>query len=80
MKHVCGIIDAMTTEERKAPVLIDESRQRRIATGSGTSAHEVRQLLRTFEQAQRMLRRVEQMTWWERAKLSLGLSKLPQWR
>jgi signal recognition particle subunit SRP54 len=49
MKRLFGIIDSMTPEERRNPNLIDASRRRRIAAGSGTQHHEVNELLKQFD-------------------------------
>ena len=49
MKRLFGIIDSMTPAERRNPKLIDPSRRRRIATGSGTQHQEVNELLKQFD-------------------------------
>jgi len=54
-KHIEAIILSMTPEERRHPEIIDFSRRRRIARGSGTSLAEVNQLLNQFKQMQRMM-------------------------
>ncbi len=51
-----GIVHSMTLGERSNPRLIDGSRRRRIARGSGTSVQEVNQLLAQFEQMKRMMK------------------------
>ncbi|HEY7903669.1 MAG TPA: signal recognition particle protein [Casimicrobiaceae bacterium] len=51
-----GIIDAMTPAERARPELLKASRKRRIATGAGVSVQEVNQLLKQFEQTQKMMK------------------------
>ena len=51
-----AIIQSMTPEERGRPAIIGGSRRRRIARGSGTSAHDVNQLLNQFREAQKMMR------------------------
>jgi signal recognition particle subunit SRP54 len=56
MAHVEAIIHSMTPEERRKPVLIKDSRKRRIAKGSGTSIQEVGRLLKQFEQMQKMMK------------------------
>jgi signal recognition particle subunit SRP54 len=53
-----GIIDSMTPVERSKPELIKASRKRRIATGAGVSVQEVNQLLKQFEQTQKMMKMV----------------------
>ena len=49
----------MTRKERRSPRVIDGSRRRRIAAGSGTAVSEVNQLLRDFEQARTLMRRLK---------------------
>jgi len=51
-----AIIRSMTPYERHHPELIKGSRRRRIATGSGTSAQDINQLLNQFRQTQKMMR------------------------
>jgi signal recognition particle subunit SRP54 len=58
VKHVEAIITSMTLQERHNPVVIDGSRRRRIARGSGTSVQEVNQLLNQFKEAQKMMKQL----------------------
>jgi signal recognition particle subunit SRP54 len=51
-----AIIHSMTPVERRNPKLIDGSRRRRIAAGSGTSPQQVNELLRRFGESQRLMR------------------------
>jgi signal recognition particle subunit SRP54 len=51
-----AIIRSMTPRERTSPQLLDGSRRRRVATGSGTSVQEVNELLRQFKQARKMMK------------------------
>jgi signal recognition particle subunit SRP54 len=53
-----AILTSMTVLERDRPRVIDGSRRRRIAKGSGTTVTEVNQLLREFEQARTMMKRM----------------------
>ncbi len=55
-KRMEAIIQSMTPGERGRPSIIGGSRRRRIARGSGTSAHDVNQLLNQFREAQKMMR------------------------
>ncbi|MBI3741691.1 MAG: signal recognition particle protein [Chloroflexi bacterium] len=55
MKRVEAIINSMTRQERHDPDLLNGSRRKRIATGSGTSVPEVNQLVSQFKQMQRMM-------------------------
>jgi signal recognition particle subunit SRP54 len=53
-----AIIQSMTIEERTRPAIINGSRRRRIALGSGTTVQEVNRLLKQFEEMQRMMKRI----------------------
>jgi signal recognition particle subunit SRP54 len=53
-----AIILSMTRRERARPDIIDGSRRRRIARGSGTQVADVNRLLRTREQMQQMVRQL----------------------
>lgn len=55
LKRIEAIIRSMTQEERRNPRIIGSSRRRRIAIGSGTAGHEVRDLIKQFEQMQKMM-------------------------
>lgn len=55
-KHIEAIILSMTPEERRNPNILNGSRRRRIAMGSGTSIQQVNQLLREFEQMKKLLK------------------------
>ncbi len=54
MERMVAIIKSMTIEERRNPTIIDGSRKRRIATGSGNSVQSVNQLLKQFYAMQKM--------------------------
>ena len=53
-----AVICAMTPEERRHPELINGSRRRRIAAGSGSDIHSVNQLLNQFKQVQKMMKQL----------------------
>ena len=55
LRHFEAIILSMTLGERSNPDLIDGSRRRRIAAGSGRNVQEVNQLLKQFKQARQMM-------------------------
>ena len=55
-----AIMQSMTPRERRLPRLIDGSRRRRIAAGSGTSVSDVNRLLKDFDQARVLMRRLKQ--------------------
>ena len=53
-----AIIQSMTKKERENPGVLNASRRRRIATGSGTSIQEVNRLMNQFEQMKKMLKQL----------------------
>ncbi|MGD2041223.1 MAG: signal recognition particle protein [Anaerolineae bacterium] len=58
LKLIEAIINSMTPEERRNPRIINGSRKRRIARGSGTTVMEVNDLLSQFRQMQRMMKQL----------------------
>ena len=58
ISRVEAIIHSMTPTERRDPTIINGSRRKRIATGSGTSITQVNQLLSQFKQMQKMMKRL----------------------
>lgn len=55
-KQVEAIIGSMTPQERSNPQLINGSRRKRIASGSGSSIQDVNRLLKQFEESRKMMR------------------------
>jgi signal recognition particle subunit SRP54 len=53
-----AIIQSMTTSERRKPKVLNASRKRRIAAGSGTTIQEVNQLIRQYRQMRRMFKKM----------------------
>jgi signal recognition particle subunit SRP54 len=58
INRVVAIIDSMTHKERDNHMIINGSRRRRIARGSGTSVQEVNQLLKQYAQARKMMKSI----------------------
>lgn len=58
-----AMINSMTPQERRSPKMIDGSRRRRIAKGSGRSLQEVNQLLRQFGMIQKMMSGMGERGW-----------------
>lgn len=56
MKKVEAIIQSMTKKERRKPEILDASRKKRIAGGSGTTVAEINKLLKQFEQMKKMMK------------------------
>jgi signal recognition particle subunit SRP54 len=63
-----AIINSMTPEERRRPNIINGSRRKRIATGSGTTVQEVNRLLNQFNTMQKMVKKMSKF----------GLKGMPQ--
>ncbi|SEB19511.1 signal recognition particle subunit SRP54 [Thalassobacillus cyri] len=61
ISHVEAIIQSMTKKERQEPSLMNASRKRRIAKGSGTSVSEVNRLLKQFEEMKKMMKQMSNM-------------------
>lgn len=57
-KSIEAIIYSMTAEERQNPEIINGSRRRRIAAGSGTDIQEVNRLIKQFEETRKMMKAV----------------------
>lgn len=58
-KSIEAIIYSMTPEERAKPSLLDGSRRKRIADGSGTSVAEVNRLIQQFDQVSKVMRKMQ---------------------
>jgi signal recognition particle subunit SRP54 len=54
-RHAEAIVFSMTPEERKHPELINGSRRKRIALGSGTTPQDVNQLLKQWKEAKKIM-------------------------
>ena len=57
LKKTVAIIDSMTAHERRNAKLLNGSRRKRIAAGSGTTVQDVNRLVKNFQQAEAMIRR-----------------------
>ncbi len=60
--RIQAMIQSMTPQERETPSVIDGSRRRRIARGSGVTVQEVNRLLKQFEEARRLMRHMDERT------------------
>lgn len=56
-----AIMSSMTNGERSTPKILNASRRRRIANGSGTQVQDVNKLLKQFEQMQKMMKQMKKM-------------------
>jgi signal recognition particle subunit SRP54 len=75
VKRLQGMIDSMTKEEKRDPDIIDIGRRRRIAAGSGTEPHEIKQFLGQFDQVRAMMRQMANMSIFQRLKMLTGMGK-----
>ncbi|MEG0115229.1 MAG: signal recognition particle protein, partial [Hydrogenoanaerobacterium sp.] len=58
LNQIETIINSMTKKERAKPAIVNPSRKRRIAAGSGTRVEDINRLLRQFEQMQKMMKQM----------------------
>ena len=58
-KHIEAIIQSMTPKERAKPALLNNSRKKRIGSGSGTSIQQVNQLMKQFNQMSKMMKMMQ---------------------
>jgi signal recognition particle subunit SRP54 len=75
IQRIQGIIDSMTPEERRNPALIDISRRRRIAAGSGVDPAEVSGLVKQFDAMAAVVKQMAQMTMIDKLKTITGLGR-----
>ena len=62
MAHMEAIIYSMTPKERQKPDIINSSRKKRIAAGSGRSVEEVNRLLKQYEQTSKLMKQLSKGT------------------
>jgi len=74
-KPIEAIIYSMTPEERRNPEILNGSRRRRIAAGSGTTVKEINDLIKQFNQMKKMMKTMSKMGKMGRAMQ--GLKNLP---
>ena len=58
LKQTEAIISSMTTKERRNPDILNASRRRRIAAGSGTDVQDVNMLLKQFREMQKLMKQM----------------------
>ena len=75
MSHIEAIIKSMTRKERNDPSILNGSRRKRIATGSGTTIQEVNRLLKDFEEMKKLFKMMADAG--KRGGKGLGKFKLP---
>jgi len=70
LKTIEAIINSMTPEERKNPKILNASRKKRIAKGSGTSVQDINKLLKNYEEMKKL------MKMFKKGKMPFGLKGL----
>ncbi|MEO8189379.1 MAG: signal recognition particle protein [Acidobacteriota bacterium] len=71
LTRVGAIIDSMTPEERKYPQILNGSRKKRVAGGSGTSVSEINRLLKQYQQMRKLMKTAR------KGMRGLDMSRLP---
>ncbi len=69
--HIEAIIQSMTVYERRNPDVLNGSRKKRIAKGSGRSIQEINKLLKQFEEMKKMMKMMTDMTKGKKGKFKL---------
>jgi signal recognition particle subunit SRP54 len=75
LARVEAIINSMTAKERRNHAIINGSRRKRIAKGSGTSVEEINRLLKQFVQMKKMLKQIGGMAGLGKKRGGLGMMK-----
>ena len=76
MAHIEAIILSMTKKERQNPDIINGSRRKRIASGSGTSIQDVNRVIKNYEQSKKMMKQFAGME----KDMKKGKMKMPFFR
>ncbi|MEL0010597.1 MAG: signal recognition particle protein, partial [Bacteroidota bacterium] len=74
-KPVESIIYSMTPEERRNPEILNGSRRRRIAQGSGRTVREINDLIKQFDQMKKMMKTMSKMG--KAGRALQGLKNMP---
>ena len=72
-----AIIRSMTKEERENPAILNGSRKRRVALGSGHQVQDVNRLMKQFEQLQKMMKQINTMQGGKKGRMGKGLPTFP---
>ena len=75
--HIQAIIRSMTKEERENPAIINVSRKKRIAIGSGRSLSEVNKLIKQFDEMKKMMKQFSGMKKGKKGKNPFAGMNLP---
>ena len=75
-----AIITSMTAKERKNPGLLNASRRKRIAKGSGTEVHDINKFMETFEVTQKMMKQLKTKGGMKRMMKGLKLDQMDEFK
>jgi signal recognition particle subunit SRP54 len=75
VQRIQGIIDSMTKEERRDPHIIDISRRRRIASGSGVDPSDVSSLVKQFDAMAALVKEMSKMSMLDKIRAMTGLGR-----
>ena len=75
-----AIITSMTSKERKNPSLLNASRRKRIAKGSGTEVHDINKFMESFEMTQKMMKQMKTKGGMKRMMKGLNLDKMDEFK
>ena len=75
-----AIITSMTSKERKNPTLLNASRRKRIAKGSGTQVHDINKFMESFEMTQKMMKQIKTKGGMRRMMKSLKLDQMDEFK
>jgi signal recognition particle subunit SRP54 len=76
VKRIEGMIDSMTLAERRNPAIIDISRRRRIASGSGVDPADVSGLVKQFDAMAAVIKQMAQMSMMDKVRTLTGLGRV----
>ena len=75
-----AIITSMTAKERKNPNLLNASRRKRIAKGSGTQVHDINKFMESFEMTQKMMKQMKSKGGMKRMMKGLKLDQIDEFK
>ena len=75
-----AIITSMTAKERKNPSLLNASRRRRIANGSGTQVHDINKFMESFEMTQKMMKQMKSKKGMKNMMKGLNLDQIKDFK
>jgi signal recognition particle subunit SRP54 len=75
LMRIEAMISSMTRAERRNPSILNGSRRKRIAAGSGTAVSDINRLIKNFEQAQKMMKQFGGAKGGKRPRLPAGMSR-----